>query len=68
MPSFGQRESADAIRARVGPGARYSSYAAPQIADHARRPSRTLGRILWGASLALFIVVLIAALLVALGL
>jgi hypothetical protein len=38
------------------------------MADHARRPSRTLGRILWGASLALFIVVLIVALLVALGL
>jgi hypothetical protein len=38
------------------------------MADDARRPSWTLGRILWGASLALFVVVLIVAVLVALGL
>jgi hypothetical protein len=68
MPSFGQRESAEAIRARVGPDARYSTYGGVRTAEDAKLPSRAWGRILWGASLFLFVVVLIVAALVALGL
>jgi hypothetical protein len=68
MPSFGQQESARAIRDRVGQGAHYSAYAPPAVVkERATRKRPRLGRLLWGASLIALVVVLAVAVLVALG-
>jgi hypothetical protein len=71
MSSFGLREAAQALQKRVGKDARYSSFVPPRkggIAPVARRePDRVL-RLLWASSLALLVVVLVIAVLVAVGL
>jgi hypothetical protein len=64
------RRSAQALSDRIGADARYSSFAPPTLrkAEPHARPGRfTILRLLWLASLALFILVLILAALVALG-
>ncbi len=69
MPVFGQRESADAIRERIGPRARYSLFVPPRVSVAPPRPlSQRIGRVLWIASLVLFVCVVILAVLVAVGL
>ena len=70
MPTFGQRESADAIRKRVGSDARYAPFVSPRVrdAEASRLASRRIGRVLWIASLVLFALVVALAMLVALGL
>jgi len=64
----GLREASEAIRERVGLDAQYSPYTPPRLRDAPRPRGQPLGRLLWGASLVLLIVVLVLALLVALGL
>jgi hypothetical protein len=69
MPTFGQRESADAIRERIGSGARYSPFVPPRVSDaRSRSLSQRVGRVLWITSLVLFVGVVILAVLVAVGL
>jgi hypothetical protein len=70
MPTFGQRESANAIRERIGSDARYSPFVPPRVGDaHAGRvASQRIDRVLWIASLVLFVFVVLLAVLVALGL
>jgi hypothetical protein len=69
MSSSELGESANAIRDRVGPDARYSGFTPPPVHGGAPAPARRwLGRVLWTTSLVLLIIVLVLALLVALGL
>jgi hypothetical protein len=65
------RQSAEALSERIGADANYSSFVLPAVSEAERsapsgRPSML--RLLWLASLALFLVVLILAALVGLGL
>jgi hypothetical protein len=64
--SSGLRVRADAIRERIGSDASYSSFTPPSVRAAERR-GRRWERRLWAASLALLVVVLVLALLVALG-
>jgi hypothetical protein len=64
----GLREVSEAIRKRVGLEAYYSPFRPPRLRDAPWPRGKPLGRLLWGASLILLIVVLVLALLVALGL
>jgi hypothetical protein len=68
MASFGLADAADAIRERVGPGARYSSFMRPRLRHTSTPPRRRWGSLLWRVSLLLLVVVLVLAVLVALGL
>lgn len=68
MPTSALRESANAIRERVGPRARYSRFIPPDVSEAAPSADRRLGRVLWAASLVLASVVVVLALIVALGL
>jgi hypothetical protein len=70
MASFGLAEAAEAIRERVGHGARYSFFTPPRVArdDPPSSQWRRWERLLWGASLILLVVVLVLAVLVAFGL
>jgi hypothetical protein len=69
MASFGLAEAAEAIRQRVGLGARYSYFAPPSVArdDAPTSQWRRCERLLWAASLILLVVVLVLAVLVAFG-
>jgi len=68
----GLRQSAEALRERIGPSASYTSFVRPSISDVEPRQRRSRGttllRLLWRASLALLVVVLILAVVVAFGL
>jgi hypothetical protein len=64
----GLHEASEAIRERVGRDAQYAPFRPPRLRDAPRPRGQPLGRLLWGASLILFIVVLALAMLVALGL
>ena len=64
----GLHESSKAIRERVGLDAQYAPFRPPRLRDAPRPTGQALGRVLWGASLILLIVVLALAMLVALGL
>jgi hypothetical protein len=68
MPSFGLGDSASAIRKRIGPNARYTSYTPPELIAPLRARRRPWDRFLWSASLVLLFIVLVLAVLVALGL
>jgi hypothetical protein len=70
MALSGRREGADAIRERIGPDARYSTFVPPQARGETFRPKRNWpwGRVLWSAALLSLVVVLALAALVALGL
>jgi hypothetical protein len=69
MALSGRRESADVIRARIGPDAHYSRFKPPSMNDEAPRAEQQWpwGRLLLGASLVSLVVVLVVAALVALG-
>jgi hypothetical protein len=66
----GRPEGAEAIRERIGPDARYPDFVPPRVA-HSHPPlpkqQRPWARLLWYASLLSLAVVLVLALLVALG-
>jgi hypothetical protein len=64
----GLQEASEAIRERVGLDAHYAPFKVPRLEDAPRPRGQQLGRLLWGASLGLLIVVLVLAMLVALGL
>jgi hypothetical protein len=64
----GLHESSQAIRERVGLDAHYAPFKPPRLQEAPRPRGQPLGRLLWGASLVLLIVVLVLAMLVALGL
>jgi hypothetical protein len=73
MAPSGLRRSGEVIRERIGPDATYPSFVRPSVINAERPPTtppvsgfRVL-RLLWLASLALFVVVVILAVLVALG-
>jgi hypothetical protein len=66
VATFGQSDSAEAIRDRIGGGARYSTFVPPGVGE-ARRHGRSWGRVLWAASLCLLVIVLLLVVLVALG-
>ena len=66
MASFGISDAADAIRDRVGRGARYSPFVPPSVHD-APEVRRSWGRLLWTGSLVLLIIVLVLVVLVAVG-
>jgi len=70
MATFGLAEAAEAIRERVGRGARYSFFTPPNVArdDPPRSQRRRWERLVWAASLILLVVVLVLAVLVAVGL
>jgi len=64
----GLGEASEAIRERIGLDAEYSPFKPPWSQGASGPRGHLLGRLLWGASLVLLIVVLVLALLVALGL
>jgi hypothetical protein len=64
----GLQEASEAIRERIGLDAHYAPFKPPRLQDAQRPRGQPLSRLLWGASLVLLIVVLVLALLVALGL
>jgi hypothetical protein len=66
--SFGLGEAAEAIRERVGLGARYSSFVPPRVRDAPRPRRRRWSRVLWAALLLNILVILVLAVLVGLGL
>jgi hypothetical protein len=66
VATFGQSDSAEAIRDRIGGAARYSAFEPPGVGN-ARRHRRSWGRLLWAASLCLLAIVLVLVVLVALG-
>jgi hypothetical protein len=69
MASYGLVDAARAILERVGPNARYSSFIPPSGDYTPPLPrQRPLERLIWTASLILLVLVLLLALLVALGL
>jgi hypothetical protein len=68
MASFGLGEAAEAIRERVGLGARYSSFVPPRVRDAPRPRRRRWSRVLWAALLLNLLVILVLAVLVGLGL
>lgn len=68
MTSFGLSDSAKAIHQRIGPNARYGVFSPPEVRNDAARPPKwRVGRMLWLASVALLAIVLVLAVLVALG-
>jgi hypothetical protein len=68
MATFGLAEAAEALRERVGRGARYPFFTPPNVARDDRSQRRRWERLLWAASLILLAVVLVLAVLVAVGL
>jgi hypothetical protein len=66
VESSGLPDSTNAIGERIGPDAHYSLFEPPKVQREAAR-GQSLGRLLWIASAALLVVVLILAMLVALG-
>jgi hypothetical protein len=66
--SSGLGEAAEAIRERVGLGARYSSFVPPRVRDAPRPRRRRWSRVLWAALLLNLLVILVLAVLVGLGL
>jgi hypothetical protein len=70
MALTGSREGAEAIRERIGPDARYSTFVPPRVPGDTTQPKRRrswIVRLLWCASLISLAVVLVLAALVALG-
>jgi len=70
MALTGSREGAEAIRERIGPDARYSTFVPPRMRGGTIQPKRQRSwvvRLLWCASLITLAVVLVLAALVALG-
>jgi hypothetical protein len=69
MALSGRREGAEALRERIGPDARYSTFVPPRVRGDTSQPKqeRPWGRLLWGASLLSLAVVFVLAVLVALG-
>jgi hypothetical protein len=67
VATFGLSDAAEAIRDRIGRNARYSIFVPPSVGDD-RQPRRSWDRWLWWASLCLLFIVLVLAVLVALGL
>ena len=68
MTSFGLSDSAKAIRQRIGRDARYAVFVPPEVhKDAARLRKWSVGRMLWLTSVALLALVVVLAVLVALG-
>ena len=68
MATFGLADAAEALRERVGRGARYSLFTPPSVPRDDRSQRRRWERLLWAVSLILLVVVLVLAVLVAVGL
>lgn len=69
MALSGRREGAEAIRERIGPDARYSTFVPPRVRGETSQPEHhsPWGKWLWFASLLSLAAVLVLAALVALG-
>jgi hypothetical protein len=70
MALTGRREGAEALRERIGPDARYSTFMPPGVRGATIQPKRQRSwavRVLWCASLISLAVVLVLTALVALG-